>query len=56
MSVSVIGIYKVPDHEDVALVEVGVDKPPSAVDVGEFTQQDPGPDQANWQVPYTKGI
>jgi len=52
VSVSVIGVYKVPDHEDVALVEVAVDKPPSAVDVGEFTQQDPGVDRANWQVPY----
>ena len=52
MSVSVIGVYTVPDHEDVALVEVGVDRRPSMVDVGQFTQQDPGVDQANWQVPY----
>jgi len=52
VSVRVIGLYSVPDNEDVALVEVAVDRPPSAVDVGKFTQEERGVDQANWQVPY----
>ena len=52
VSVTVIGVYNVPDTEDVALVEVDVDRSPSGVDVGTFTQEDPGVDQANWQVPY----
>jgi hypothetical protein len=52
VSVGVVGVYKVPGSEDVALVEVEVDRPPSNVDVGKFTQEEPGIDQANWQVPY----
>ncbi len=52
MAVTIIGVYSVPASTDVSLVEVGVDRPPSQVDVGSFTQEDPNVDQSTWQVPY----
>ena len=52
MSVKVIGVYSIAGNKDVALVEVDVDRPPSKVDVGKFTQEQPKEDRANWQVPY----
>jgi hypothetical protein len=52
VSVNVIGVYSIPRNKDVALVEVDVDRPPSKVDVGKFTQEEPKEDRANWQVPY----
>jgi len=52
MAVEVLGVYAVPGHPDVALIEVTIDRPPSGVDVGGFTQEDPGTDRGNWQVPY----
>ena len=52
MAVEVVGVYSVPDNPDVSLIELTVDAPPSTVDVGGFTQQDPNEERANWQVPY----
>ena len=68
MAARIVGVYSIPGHADVALVEVEVDRPPSEVNVGEFTQESSiGPlkrlvagllsghdpkDRANWQAPY----
>ena len=52
MAVEVLGVYAVPGNPDVSLIEVTVDRPPSGVDVGDFTQEDPNSDRENWQVPY----
>lgn len=52
MSVKIVGVYTVRKHKDASLVEVEVDRPPSKVDVGKFTQEEKGADRDNWQVPY----
>lgn len=52
MAINVLGVYTVPSSPDAHLVEVTVDRAPSGVDVGAFTQEDPNSDRANWQVPY----
>jgi hypothetical protein len=52
VSTTIVGVYKVPRRKDVALVEVVVNRAPSKVDVGKFTQAERGVDQADWQVPY----
>ena len=50
--VKIVGVYTVSENPDVALVEVEIDRPPSSVDVGEFTQEESNVDRASWQVPY----
>ena len=52
MTTRLIGVYEVPNNPDVSLIEVEVDRSPSRVDVGGFTQEDPGQDRSSWQVPY----
>lgn len=51
-SVNVVGVYGVPEEPDVYLVEVVVDRRPSEVDVGAFTQEEPGSPREDWQVPW----
>jgi hypothetical protein len=52
MTVRVVGVYPFPESPDVDLIEVEIDRPPSRVDVGGFTQEEANVDRANWQVPY----
>jgi hypothetical protein len=52
VAVEVVGAYTVPDNPDVCLIELTIDAPPSTVDVGGFTQEDPRLDPSSWQVPY----
>jgi hypothetical protein len=51
-SVEVVGVYGVPGEPVVHLVEVVVDRRPSEVDVGAFTQEEPGSPREDWQVPW----
>ena len=50
--VRVIGAYQVPNYPDVHLIEVHVESPRSAVDVGAFSQADPALAPDSWQVAY----
>jgi hypothetical protein len=50
--VTVEGVYEVPDHADVHLIELTVDVPASQVDPGKFTQEVPGQPQSEWQVAW----
>ena len=50
--INLIGLYKVPDHENVHLFEFKINSTDSDFDVGDFTQKLPNVDSMNWQVPY----
>lgn len=50
--IEVIGVYAVPDSADAHLVEVRSDAPPSELDVGAFTQEDPAQPRESWQAPW----
>jgi hypothetical protein len=52
VSVRIVGVYPFPESPGVDLIEVEIDRPPSSVDVGGFTQEESNVDRANWQVPY----
>jgi hypothetical protein len=52
--VTVVGVYEVPDHPNVHLVEVAVESPPGSFDVGEFAQEDPSLPRDSWQVAYNE--
>ena len=51
-AVSVLGVYTVPGQEDVHLLELRIDTLPSAIEVEEFTQEDPSFPKSDWQVAY----
>ena len=51
-SVEVVGVYEVPDAPDAHLVEVRSATPPDALDVGEFTQEQPEQPHEDWQAPW----
>ena len=50
--VEVVGAYEVPGAENALLIEVAAAVPPAVLDVGAFTQEEPGQPRDNWQVPW----
>jgi hypothetical protein len=50
--VEVIGTYEVPTAENALLIEVAAAVAPSELDVGAFTQEEPGQPRENWQAPW----
>lgn len=52
LEVDVVGVYEVPDAADAHLIELRVAVPPEQLDVGTFTQEEPGEPRDNWQVPW----
>jgi hypothetical protein len=50
--VEVVGVYEVPDAPDALLIEVVAAELPKELDLGGFTQEDPGQPVDNWQVPW----
>jgi len=51
-NIQVLGTYNVPQNSDVSLIEVLVQARPSDIDVGQFTQEEPGTSRDSWQVAY----
>jgi len=51
-SIEVVGVYEVPDASDAVLIEIVAEDPPRAVNVGAFTQEEPGQPDGSWQVPW----
>ena len=51
-AVEVVGVYEVPDAPDAHLIELRSPTPPEDLDVGEFTQEEPGQPRENWQTPW----
>lgn len=49
---TIYGVYTVPDHPEVHLVEVRVFASPENIEVSEFTQEDPSLSRDSWQVAY----
>ncbi len=50
--VSVLGVYAVPHHSEVHLIEALVNAAPGEFDLADFTQEDPSLAQDDWQVAY----
>ena len=50
--IEVVGVYDVPDAPDALLIEVASQDAPDELDVGEFTQEEPGQPRENWQAPW----
>ena len=50
--VEVVGVYEVSDAADAHLIEVRSSMPPEELDIGGFTQEEPGRPRADWQVPW----
>jgi hypothetical protein len=46
------GVYELPDLPDHHLIEVTAEAPPSRVDPGKFTQEDPERPQSEWSRGY----
>jgi hypothetical protein len=51
-SVEVVGVYEMPNAPHAHLVEVRSPTPPEDLDLGEFTQEEPGQPRDNWQAPW----
>jgi hypothetical protein len=51
-AVELVGVYEVPNAPHAHLVEVRSATPPEDLDVGEFTQEEPGQPRENWQAPW----
>jgi hypothetical protein len=51
-AVEVIGVYEVPSARDALLIEIAAAAPPADLDVGAFTQEEPGQPRDNWQAPW----
>ncbi|MBS1507417.1 MAG: hypothetical protein JSS79_12290 [Bacteroidetes bacterium] len=51
-TIKVIGIYRVENFEDVHLVEINANVPPSKLEVGEITQEVDGHLSSSWQSPW----
>lgn len=51
-SIEVVGVYETPDASDAYLVEVRSPSAPEDLDLGEFTQEEPGEARENWQAPW----
>ncbi|MCL6266618.1 hypothetical protein [Flagellimonas myxillae] len=47
-----IGIYSIPNHNDVNLVELIIEENVDDFDLGEITQEQKGQDKLNWQTAY----
>jgi hypothetical protein len=52
LPIRIVGVYNVPEKDDLSLIEAIIDSPPSKVDMGKFTQENPSLPQASWQVAY----
>jgi hypothetical protein len=52
LPIRIVGVYNLPENEDVSLIEAIIDAPPSKVDMGKFTQENPSLPQSSWQVAY----
>ena len=50
--IEIVGVYPVPGHEGVHLVEVFVRESPEAFDIGGFTQEIPDRPEEEWEVTY----
>lgn len=48
----IIGIYKIPNYNDVKLIELLIEEPINEFDPGQITQQQKGQDRLNWQTAY----
>ena len=55
-AVEVVGVYEVPDAPDAHLIELRSPTPPEDLDVGEFTQEEPGQPRENWQTPWMGAV
>ena len=51
-AIEVVGVYEVPDAPGALLIEVATDDPPDALDLGEFTQEEPEQPRENWPSPW----
>lgn len=51
-SLEVVGVYDVPGAPDALLIEVIAQDSPEELDVGAFTQEEPGQPEDNWQAPW----
>lgn len=51
-AVEVVGVYEVPSAPDGHLVEVRSPSPPDSLDIGGFTQEEPGQPRESWQAPW----
>jgi hypothetical protein len=50
--VEVVGVYEVPGAADAHLVVVSTGVAPPELDIGAFTQEQPGEPRENWQAPW----
>jgi hypothetical protein len=50
--VGVVGVYELPDVPDAHLVEVRSATPPDELEIGAFTQEEPGQPREDWQAPW----
>ena len=49
---SIIGVYSIPETDDVKLIEIVIDRSPSSVEVDKFTQLDKSIPKSSWQTAY----
>ncbi|MCH8152527.1 MAG: hypothetical protein IH830_09175 [Planctomycetes bacterium] len=54
--IDIVGVYPVDGPEPCHLIELIIRGCNGVVDIGRFTQEDPGKPQDNWQVPYMEHI
>ncbi|WP_289056196.1 hypothetical protein [Carboxylicivirga marina] len=47
-----VGIYTIPNHNDVKLIEIVIDEHIADFDPGQITQEQKGQDKLNWQTAY----
>jgi hypothetical protein len=50
--VELIGVYPIAEEQNVKLIEMVVDCPPSQIDVGKITQPEEGIKESDWQAAY----
>ncbi len=50
--INLLGVYSVPEKQEVYLLEFMIKTPPENIVVDEFTQVLVGLDRSNWQVPW----
>jgi hypothetical protein len=50
--IEVVGVYEIPDAPHAVLIEIAVDTRPDDLDLGAFTQEEPGQPRENWQAPW----
>jgi len=49
---NIIGVYAIPEEQEVKLIEIVINCPPSKIDAGMFTQPEYDIPKSSWQVAY----